>query len=836
MFKAWQLQDIPGRRLYIFFFKMTYPENIEYKIGFDAVRRMVTAKCSSSLGEKLVTDMVFSSDFDMVSRELRRVDEFCHIINSRESFPNGQLRDITERLKAIRPAGTYLTAEELVDLGVALATIAAIASFFQSKRDENGVSEYPMLDEIAFKLQAYPMLLRSIDRIVDRWGNIKDNASPELADIRRHLSQMNGVINSVMRRVIASAVKDGYLEADTSASIRDGRLVIPVAPMNKRRIPGIVHDESASGKTIFIEPAEVVEANNRLRELKMDEHREEIRVLINTATELRPHLDELLESYSLLALFDFIRAKAEWAIEIEATMPHLCDKPELEWYHACHPVLRESLIRQQKGIVPLDITLTSDKRILVVSGPNAGGKSVTLKTVGIVQYMMQCGLLPPVYENSHMGIFDSVFIDIGDDQSIEDDLSTYSSHLRNMRYFLTHGNDRTMILIDEFGAGTEPQIGGAIAQALLAEFNQKGMWGVVTTHFQNLKKFAEETPGLINGSMLYDRREMRPLFALAIGHPGSSFAIEIARKTGLPESIISAASDIVGSDYVNLDKYLLDIARDRRYWENKRQQIRIKEKRIDEVLQRYEGDAENLRQQRRVIISEARDEARKILEGSNAAIERTIHDIRQAQAEKQQTMEARRRLAEERKSLSTDTADGEHPLLAKAPKPKKNKKAEKNTGVKKEISVGDNVLLDGTGTPGTVQEIRGKEAIVVFGQLLTTVKLSRLVPTMRKPSSGVKATSLVTAHTSEESRQRQLNFKQEIDVRGMRVDEAIQAVTYFIDDATQFNATRVRILHGTGNGILRQYIRQYLDTVPSVKSYADEDVRFGGAGITVVNM
>ncbi len=815
---------------------MTYPENIESKIGFDAVRRMVAAKCSSPLGEELVREMAFSSDFHTVKRELMRVDEFCHILNGEDGFPGGQIRDITERLKAIRPAGTYLTSEELLELGVTLATMAAIASFFQSKRSEEGSSPYPALDEIAFKLQGYPALSRSIDRVIDRWGNIKDNASPELADIRRHLGQMNGVINSVMRKVIATAVKDGYLDADTTASVRDGRLVIPVAPMNKRRIPGIVHDESASGKTIFIEPAEVVEANNRLRELKMEEHREEIRVLINVASELRPYLDELLDSYSLLALFDFIRAKAQWAIEIEATMPHLYDKPELEWYHACHPVLRESLIKQHKDIVPLDITLTSDKRILVVSGPNAGGKSVTLKTVGIVQYMLQCGLLPPVYENSHMGIFESVFIDIGDDQSIEDDLSTYSSHLRNMRFFLTNGNGRTLILIDEFGAGTEPQIGGAIAQALLAEFNSKRMWGVVTTHFQNLKKFAEETPGLVNGSMLYDRREMRPLFALAIGHPGSSFAIEIARKTGLPESIISAASDIVGSDYVNLDKYLLDIARDRRYWENKRQQIRMKEKRIDEVLERYEGDAENLRQQRRVIIAEARDEARKILEGSNAAIERTIHDIRQAQAEREQTLEARRRLAEERKSLSADKTDSEHPLLAKAPKAKKPKKNEKPTGAKKELQAGDYVLLDGGGTPGTIQKIRGKEAIVVFGQLLTTVKLSRLTPTIRKPSSGIKAPTLVSAHTSEESRQRQLNFKQEIDVRGMRVDEALQAVTYFIDDATQFNSSRVRILHGTGNGILRQYIRQYLDTVPSVKSYADEDVRFGGTGITVVQL
>ena len=819
---------------------MIYPKNIEYKIGFDAVRRMVAARCGSPLGQRLVEEMAFSADFDTVSRDLGRVAEFQGILTGGDEFPAPVIHDVTERLKSIRPDGTYLTASELVDLGVTIATMAAIETFFRTRRSEEGSSPYPLLDEIAFQLYSFPALSRLIDRVVDRWGNIKDSASPELADIRRRLGQMGGTINSVMRRVIANAVKDGYLDADTTASVRDGRLVIPVAPMNKRRIPGIVHDESASGKTVFIEPAEVVEANNRLRELKMDEHREEIRVLISVASELRPHLDELLDCYDLLALFDFIRAKAEWAVEIGATLPHIVNEPELEWYHAEHPVLRESLLKQGKEVVPLDITLTPEKRILVVSGPNAGGKSVTLKTVGIVQYMLQCGLLPPVYENSHMGIFESVFIDIGDDQSIEDDLSTYSSHLRNMRFFLTRGDSRTLILIDEFGAGTEPQIGGAIAQALLAEFNAKGMWGVVTTHFQNLKKFAEETPGLVNGSMLYDRREMRPLFALAIGHPGSSFAIEIARKTGLPESIIQAASDIVGSDYVNLDKYLLDIARDRRYWENKRQQIRQKEKRIDEVLEKYEGDAETLRQQRRVIISEARDEARKILEGSNAAIERTIHEIRQAQAEREQTLEARRRLAEERKSLASGEGDLEPELLAKAPKSKRGKKAAEKaaaaSGSSKPLEVGDFVVLDGAGTPGRIEEIRGKEAVVIFGQLRTTVKLSRLKPTLKRPSSGAKAASVVSVSTSEDSRQRQLNFKQEIDVRGMRTDEAIQAVTYFIDDATQFNAARVRILHGTGNGILRRFIREYLDTVPAVRHYSDEDVRFGGAGITVVEL
>lgn len=813
--------------------KLNIPDNIESKIGFDSVRRMVAARCGSALSRALVDEMAFSADHATVVKRLGRTAEMLGILTGDNDFPAGAMPDITARLHSVRPEGTYLTADELVDLQTALSTVADIVKYFDARRDEEGHSSLPLLDEIAVGLTTFPALSALIGRTVDRWGNVKDNASPELADIRRRLSQMNGTVNSVMRRVIAAAVRDGYLDADASASVRDGRLVVPVAPMNKRRIPGIVHDESASGKTVFIEPAEVVEANNRLRELKMDEHREVVRILVDVASQLRPHLDSLLECYGLLALFDFIRAKALFAADIDACLPSVADGTDLEWYHAEHPVLRESLARQGKKVVPLDITLTPERRILVVSGPNAGGKSVTLKTVAVVQYMLQCGLLPPVYDNSRMGVFDSLLLDIGDDQSIEDDLSTYSSHLRHMKMFLAAGDSRSLVLIDEFGAGTEPQIGGAIAQALLAEFNEKGMWGVITTHFQNLKKFAGETPGLVNGSMLYDRREMRPLFSLSIGAPGSSFAIEIARKTGLPEKIIAAAGEIVGSDYVNLDKYLLDIARDRRYWDNKRQQIRLKEKKMDEVLKRYEDDAETLRQQRRAIIAEARDEARKILEGSNAAVERTIREIRESQADRQQTIEARERLENDKKALSAQKSSS-NALLDKAPKAKKPKKSTA-PAEKKTLAVGDYVLLDGAGTPGVIKEIRGKEAVAVFGQLLTTVKLSRLTPTLRKPSSGTTA-PVVSASTSDSSRERQLNFRQEIDVRGMRTDEALQAVTYFIDDAVQFNSSRVRILHGTGNGILRRFIREYLDTVPAVRRYADEDVRFGGAGITVVEL
>ena len=480
------------------------------------------------------------------------------------------------------------------------------------------------------------------------------------------------------------------------------------------------------------------------------------------------------------------------------------------------------------------MTLTPENRILIISGPNAGGKSVCLKTVGVIQYMLQCGLLPPVYENSHFGIFDNIFVDIGDDQSLEDDLSTYSSHLRNMKLFLQRGKNGTLVLIDEFGGGTEPQIGGAIAQAILKRFNEQQIWGVITTHYQNLKQFAEDTPGLINGSMLYDRHLMQPMFKLSIGNPGSSFAVEIARKIGLPEGIISDAEEIVGSDYINMDKYLLDIARDKRYWENKRLAIRQKEKKLETSLARYEDEATQLRESRRAILSEAKEEARKILEGSNAVIERTIHDIKKAQAEKDRTIEARRRLAEEKERLANGK-DSEHPLLKKAPKSKKAAKPQEAKN-DRPIAVGDNVKLDGQGEPGKVLKIEGKNAIVAFGLLETTVKLDRLKLTIAKPRTGASATVAVGGALSDSQRDKQLNFNREIDLRGMRVDEAIQALTYYIDDAIRFNASTVRILHGTGTGALRQYLRQYLDTVPGVKNYRDEHVQFGGAGITVVDL
>lgn len=819
---------------------MIYPDSFEHKIGFDAVRTRLTELCGSSLGAANVQAMRFSSDFSMIDLELRRTAEMLAIAEGSDPLPLRNMHDVTTTLKRCRIEGASVSLDELLKIRQSLQTISDLHAFFTPKGDDGTPMPYPLLAELCADMTAFPDINRQIDRIIDPLGNMRDNASPYLAEIRSELSRISASVNSIMRRVMARAVEAGYLDKDTTPTVRDGRLVLPVAPMHKRKINGIVHDESATGKTFFIEPAEIVEVNNRGRELELEERREMMRILSEITAFMRPSIPDMLQSYEILGLLDFIMAKAVYAKETGATLPHISPSTELEWYHAVHPVLLESLRRQGKEIIPLDITLDGNNRILIISGPNAGGKSVCLKTVGIVQYMTQCGMLPTVYENSHIGIFKGIFIDIGDDQSIEDDLSTYSSHLCNMKHFLSHGNDATLILIDEFGGGTEPQIGGAIAQAILKEFNDKHLWGVITTHYQNLKHFADDTDGLINGSMLYDRQQMRPLFRLSIGNPGSSFAIEIARKTGLPASIIDNAAEIVGSDYINMDKYLLDIARDRRYWENKRQTIRQKEKKIEQVLERYEEDAETLRSKRREILAEAKEEARKILDGSNAAIERTIREIRESQAEKERTAEARRQMAQEKEALlNADTRASKNKLLQKAPKAKKGNadKTSKNTPAPSApLAVGDNVKLDGQGTPGKILEINGKDAVVAFGMLKTNVKLNRLQRTLAQPSSGVKSTSFVSSSTTDRLRERQLQFKREIDVRGMRADEAIQAVTYFIDDAIQFNQDEVRILHGTGTGALRQAIRQYLDTVQGVASYRDEHVQFGGAGITVVTL
>ena len=587
-----------------------------------------------------------------------------------------------------------------------------------------------------------------------------------------------------------------------------------------------------------------MEANNRIRELEGEEKREIIRILTDFTNFVRPLVPDILQSYEFLADIDFIRAKALFAIEIQGIRPVVEDKQQLDWARAIHPLLYLSLKKQHKEVVPLDIELTTEKRLLIISGPNAGGKSVCLKTVGLLQYMLQCGLLVPMHESSRTGLFEHLFIDIGDEQSIENDLSTYSSHLTHMKYFVRNCNERTILLIDEFGSGTEPQIGGAIAEALLNRFNQHKSFGVITTHYQNLKHFAEDTPRIVNGAMLYDRHLMQPLFKLAIGNPGSSFAIEIARKIGLPEDVIAEASEKVGMDYINMDKYLQDIVRDKRYWESKRQNIRQREKKLEDIIARYEKDLSEVNSQRKEIVREAKAEASRILSDANARIENTIREIKEAQAEKERTKQARQELQSFKDSVS-DAQEEDDKLARKMAKLKERAERKKqkqkvsaqpvfNRDV---IEVGDAVRLKGQTSVGTVMELQEKQATVAFGMIKSTVKLDRLEKVSKNQiKKEIQKSTFVSEQTSDQMHEKRLHFKQEIDVRGMRGEEALQTVTYFIDDAIQVGAQQVRILHGTGTGILRQLIREYLRSVPGVRSFHDEHVQFGGAGITVVEL
>lgn len=834
---------------------MIYPLNFEQKIGFDHVRQLLKGKCLSSLGIEKIEDMDFSGDFNIINCRLDQVVEFMRILQEEDDFPCQYFFDVRPSLRRIKVEGMYMDEQELFDLRRSLETIRDIIRFLQQTDDE-GESEsdslpYPTLSELAGDIMTFPQLITRINNILDKFGKMKDNVSAELLRIRRELSATTGSISRSLNSILRAAQSDGYVDKDVTPTMRDGRLVIPVAPGMKRKIRGIVHDESATGKTVFIEPAEVVEANNRIRELEGEERREIIRILTEFSAVVRPQVPAILSSYEFLAEIDFIRAKAVFSIEAKACKPDVEDRQIVDWFEAVHPLLQMSLAKHGKKVVPLDIELTPEKRILLISGPNAGGKSVCLKTVGLLQYMLQCGVPVPMHERSHVGIFESIFIDIGDEQSIEDDLSTYSSHLTNMKNMMKGCNGRSLILIDEFGGGTEPQIGGAIAEAVLKRFNQKGTFGVITTHYQNLKHFAENHEGVVNGAMLYDRHEMKALFQLQIGNPGSSFAVEIARKIGLPEDVIADASEIVGSEYIQSDKYLQDIVRDKRYWETKRQNIRKREKIMEETIARYEKEIEELTRSRKEILKKAKEDAEYLLQESNAKIENTIRTIKEAQAEKERTKLARKELTDFRQQVEEiDKAALEEQIARKMErlrekqerkKERKNKPAENKPAVVVPkvlpIQSGDYVRIKGQTTVGQVMEISGKNAVVMFGLMKTNVKTDRLERSdAPKPTTTIAKSTFVSSETQDRMYEKRLSFKQDIDVRGMRGDEAIQAVTYFIDDAILVGVSRVRILHGTGSGILRTLIRQYLATVPGVADFRDEHVQFGGAGITVVDL
>lgn len=889
---------------------MIYPKNFETKIGFDEIRALLKQHCQSPMGKEWVERMSFSVQAEAINEWLEQTREFRLISEQVEDFPLHYLFDVREAVARLKLEGTHLEESELFDLQRSLETANAVVAFLckkdvsifhnkaghlqgpgmptgghaplpsgdketlteedraQSEGDDTPVEAlpYPALARLAAGITVLPHLVTRISGILDKYGRIRDDASEDLGRIRRELQRTENSISHTLNSILHTAQSDGLVEKDVAPTMRDGRLVIPIAPTLKRRIKGIVHDVSSTGKTVFVEPAEVVEANNRIRELEADERREVTRILTQVSADLRPHVADILSTFRFLGYMDFVRAKAGLAQATGAIEPSVGQRPLIDWTAARHPLLQLSLARQGKKVVPLDITLNTEKRLLIISGPNAGGKSVCLKTVGLLQYMLQCGLSIPLSERSATGCFNDIMIDIGDEQSIADDLSTYSSHLLNMKNMMRQASGRTLLLIDEFGGGTEPMIGGAIAESVLRQFCEKKAYGVITTHYQNLKHFADNHEGVANGAMLYDRHEMRPLFQLSIGQPGSSFAIEIARKTGLPEKVIAEASELVGTAYVQSDKYLQDIVRDKRYWESKRQTIHQQEKQLEEKIARYEREIKELEQSRKDILNKAKVQAEDLLKESNRRIEQAIKEIREQQAEKEKTKRIREELNTFKDEVSEVDTKAQDELIAKKMRQiqERKERREKRKKEKREscqdtaarqgrgaaatdssgpaggsapLTVGDYVRIKGLTSVGRIETVDGKMTTVIFGDMRTKMRTDRL-ERAGKPEQGSASAPVSTGSrmTREAIDNRKLHFKQDLDVRGMRGDEALTAVTYFIDDAILVGMPRVRILHGTGSGILRQLIRQYLDTVPNVTGYRDEHVQFGGAGITVVDI
>jgi len=851
---------------------MIYPANFERKIGFDEIRTLLKGRCLSTLGTEWIDkEICFQTQYVKVKRALDEASEYARFDEEAEENVESEFYDVREALMRARPERTWLEELDLYNLKRSITSVAAFAAAFTKPREQEKRKDdepegtpiyiYPALAEMAGEVQAFPEVISRIDAVLNKYGRMKDTASAELLSLRHQIEVTTRGISHSLRSIIVEAQKSGYIERDVAPTLRDGRLVIPVPPAMKRKVKGIVHDESATGKTVFIEPTEIVDANNRIRELRAAERREVVRILQELTAFIRPHIPEILSSLHFLAHIDYLRALTAFSRSIKAIVPELHPQPAMNWRQARHPLLQASLAKHGGTIVPLDIKMNAPARILLISGPNAGGKSVCLKTAALLQYMLQCGMPVPVDEASRPGIFKSLFIDIGDEQSIEDDLSTYSSHLLNMKEMMRRADRDSLVLIDEFGGGTEPQIGGALAQAMLSKFVEIQTWGIITTHYQNLKRFAAEQETVVNGAMLYDRSEMKPLYLLQVGNPGSSFAVEIARKIGIPDEVIRYATDLVGKDYIDSDKYLQDIVRDKMYWERKRQHVHQREKQLDETLARYETEMTSFQRERKTVLAQAKQQAQQMLEASNAKIENTIRSIKQAQAEREKTREARAELQTFKEQI--ETSHGEEDKIARQLakiKRRQQRKQQAATGeeqkantpatsaTKKQASPqtqqpnkafakGDYVRMDGQTSVGRIEALSRTEAKVLFGSMYMQVALGQLRHAA-KPEEDKKGqvATYISRSTRDAMSEKRLNFRPEIDIRGMHADEALSAVAYFIDDAILCEQSRVRILHGTGTGALRELVRNYLGTVAGVRTFHDEHVQFGGAGITVAEM
>ncbi|MDR2383989.1 MAG: Smr/MutS family protein [Prevotellaceae bacterium] len=831
---------------------MIYPDSFEQKTGFDKVRNSVQSRCVTQTANEKAGLASFSCDRERIIRLLEQTAEMKSICMMDNSFPDVGYVDTNRFLPKINATGCYLEAVELFNLRIALTTVNHIAVYFNNKDNE-----YPALKALVSSAiwcncgerRFMSAVIDEIDRVIDISGRINDNASPNLFEIRKEIHTKQSIIGKRIQATLKSAQKEGIVEPDMGITVRDGHTVIPVPAMNKRKLKGLVVGESSTGRTIFIEPLEIVELNNSIKELEFAEQREIVKILIAMTDFIRPSYENIVSAGDFLTEIDFIRAKAYYAIETGAGMPVVANELRIYLKKAKHPVLMKALAKEKKEVVPLDIDLDCEQRILLISGPNAGGKSVCIKTAGLLQYMLQCGFLIPASESSEMGIFNKIFIDIGDEQSLENDLSTYSSHLTNMKVFMKNADERTLILIDEFGTGTEPSAGGAIAEAVLVDILKKKSFGLITTHYTNLKYFASSADGIVNGAMLFDSQHIQPLFKLETGIPGSSFAFEIARKIGLPENVLKDAESKLGKKHVKMEKSLKEIARDKKYWESKRERIKKTDKKLEELSEKYEKELIDIKEMRKKLISEAKEEAQKILASTNREIENTIRIIKESQADKEQTRLARNKLDELKKTVGNNEfvdsrIENEMQKIKRRKEKKANKQTVANNTLKtpnqpdtkvsdKRLSPGDKVKIIGQFALGEVISVGNNNVAVALGNIIMNIAPDKIEKVSHnEPRQTEYRTSSITSGML----MKRLNFNSTLDVRGERALNALEQVSVFIDEAIMLKIDEIKILHGKGSGILKEEIRRYLKTFGDILTFFDEQEDAGGAGITVVRI
>lgn len=835
---------------------------LEQKIGFDRIRQIISDRCSTSYASERTAEERFCSDAAEIRRRLLLTDEMRLIMMFEDSFPSGGFIDCIDFLKPLERSSSSIDLLSLRKLRTMLDTLRKVTAFFSSVKDE----VYPNLKRMSAGILSFPEVHRRIDNIIDRYGEVKDTASDELYDIRKSLREKEGAISRRMSAILKKAQEEGIVDADAGVSVRDGKMLIPVSAANKKRIAGFIYDESASGKTAFIEPAEVVELDNQIKELQFSEQREILRILLEFTEFMRPYIPELLDAAVYLGEIDFLMAKAQVSLDFIAGMPIISENGEMNLRKARHPLLERTLKKEKKEIVPLTATLTPAKHILLISGPNAGGKSVCLKTVGLLQYMFQWGMLIPTSETSEMLVFDRIMVDIGDDQSIDNDLSTYSSFLANMKEMLAKADSRTLVLIDEFGSGTEPAAGGAIAEAILSELDNRGAYGIITTHYTNLKLYASADTGVMNGAMMFDVKNIAPMFKLEMGLPGNSFAFELARKMGLPETIIKDAETRAGEEFVGIERNLRKIARNRKALDEKLERIKHTDKTLENITDRYQKELQQIKQLKKEILDQAKKEAEEIIKGANKQVEHTIKTIKESQAEKESTQEARKGLQdfmsilaakkEQEQKEKEDYIEKKIKQLDARRERQQQRKAQKADERSQQqmreaqaeqqrleafrnapLKAGEKVRVKENGMVGEVAKVSAKAVVVIIGNISSKMPLDKVERiTSNEFKSAVKETARPASTIKVDSsiNERKLNFSTEIDVRGERLNDAVEKITRYVDDAIMLGVSTVRIIHGKGTGVLRDELQKLIRTIPGVASVRDEHIQFGGTGVTIV--